>query len=76
MGNSVQDQRDESLTMTSDENSRSTRSGMIKPSSSRIPKNHMLYERLLPVSILVMTIIMMALIVFAAGVLLGLIPFR
>jgi hypothetical protein len=61
--------------MTSDKSSRSTRSGLIKPSSSRIPENHMLYKRLLPISILVMTIIMMALIVFAAGVLFGVIPF-
>ncbi len=78
MGDSIHDQKGESLAMTSDERSRSSLPGIvsrIKPPGSRIPNNHVLYERLLPVSILVMTIIMTALIIFAAGVLLGLIPF-
>lgn len=79
MGSSNNPKKGESLVMTSEEKNRSTRSGLmarIKPSGSHIPKNHMLYERLLPASIIVLAVLMTALIIFAAGVLLGLIPFN
>ena len=48
----------------------------LKPPGSRIPRNHVLFERLIPASILIMSLLMAALIIFAAGVLLGLIPFN
>jgi hypothetical protein len=57
---------------------KSFRSGLLarfKATDSRVPNNHMLYERLLPALIVVMSVIMGILILFAAGVLLGLIPF-
>ena len=65
--------------MTTEDKTKTMRPGLLarlKPSGSRIPANHVLYERLLPVSIIFMTIIMGGLILFAAGVLLGLIPFN
>lgn len=64
--------------MTMVEKFKSIRTGAlarIKASSSRVPENHLLYERLLPSLILMMSIIMGALILFAVGVLFGLIPF-
>lgn len=64
--------------MTMVEKIKSVRSGLLarfKATDSRVPDNHLLYERLLPVSIVVLSIIMGVLILFAAGVLLGLIPF-
>jgi hypothetical protein len=64
--------------MTLMEKFKSIRSGMlarIKASGSRVPDNHMLYERMLPVLILMLSLIMGGLILFAAGVLLGLVPF-
>ena len=65
--------------MASQEKTRSTGTRMmarLKPPGSRIPRNHVLFERLIPASILIMSLLMAALIIFAAGVLLGLIPFN
>jgi hypothetical protein len=42
---------------------------------SHIPKNSFLFERVVPVSLILMGIIMLGLILFAAGVLLGFIKF-
>jgi hypothetical protein len=64
--------------MTMVEKIKSARAGLlarIKASGSRVPVNHMLYKRLIPVSIVLMSILMGGLILFAAAVLLGLIPF-
>lgn len=60
------------------ERKKSARAGIlarIKATGSRIPDNHLLYERLLPAFILILSLLMGGLIIFAAGVLLGLIPF-
>ena len=65
--------------MTMEDKTKSMRPGLmarLKPSGSRIPANNVLYERLLPISIVIMTVIMGGLILFAAGVLLGLTPFN
>jgi hypothetical protein len=44
-------------------------------SKSHIPKGSFLFEKIVPVSLVVMGIVMLGLIVFAAGVLLGLVKF-
>lgn len=65
--------------MESQEPIKSNRTGLmarIKPAGSRVPKDRALYTRLLPAMIIILAFIMTALIAFAAGVLLGLIPFN
>ncbi len=47
-----------------------------KPMGSRVPANSALYSRVLPIVIVVMAIVMALLILFAVGVLIGLVPFR
>lgn len=44
--------------------------------SHRIPSNSHFYERIVPWLLLLMGIVMAALILFAAGVLLGFVPFQ
>lgn len=44
-------------------------------SKSHIPKNSFLFEKVVPVSLILMGIVMLGLILFAAGVLLGFIKF-
>jgi len=44
-------------------------------SKSHIPKGSFLFEKIVPVSLVVMGVVMLGLIVFAAGVLLGLVKF-
>lgn len=64
--------------MTVLEKIKSVRTGMlarVKASGSRVPEDHPLYGRLLPALIVIMSVLMGALILFAAGVLLGFIPF-
>jgi hypothetical protein len=48
----------------------------LKPAGSRIPKGSRLYGRLLPALIVGLGALMVVLIVVAAGVLLGFVPFR
>lgn len=48
----------------------------LKPEGSRIPDGSRLYGRLLPSLIIGMAVLMVVLIVVAAGVLLGYVPFR
>jgi uncharacterized membrane protein YukC len=43
--------------------------------SSHIPKNSFLFEKVIPVSLIVLGLITLGLIVFAAGVLLGFVKF-
>jgi hypothetical protein len=71
-------QKCEDYTMPTEEKAKSVRIGLlarIKASGSRVPDNHLLYERMLPTLIMILATIMGGLILFAAGVLLGLIPF-
>ena len=42
---------------------------------SHMPENSLFYEKIIPISMIVMGIITVALILFAAGVLLGLVKF-
>lgn len=42
---------------------------------SHMPKNSILFEKIIPISLLVMGVITVGLILFAAGVLLGLVKF-
>lgn len=46
-----------------------------KPSTSHMPENSTLFEKIVPVSLIVMGIITLGLILFAAGVLLGFVKF-
>lgn len=46
-----------------------------KNSKSHMPKNSFFFEKVVPVSLAVMGIVTLGLIVFAAGVLLGLVKF-
>lgn len=57
---------------------RETRAGLsrIKPTGARTPEGSAFYGRILPVVILAMGIITVALILIAAGVLVGLVPFH
>jgi hypothetical protein len=48
----------------------------LKPSGSRIENDSMLYTRVLPVVLGALAVLTVALIVVAAGVLIGVIPFR
>jgi hypothetical protein len=48
----------------------------VKPSESRVPDNSFLYRRALPILLILMGLVMLGLIVVAAGVLTGLIPFQ
>ncbi len=48
----------------------------LKPGGSRIPEGSRLYGRLLPALIVGLGVLMVVLIVVAAGVLLGFVPFR
>lgn len=47
-----------------------------KPSINRMPEGSPFFERIVPVMLIVMGIVTTALILFAAGVLLGFIPFQ
>lgn len=49
---------------------------VLKPSSSRIEGGSTFYTRLMPVILAILALITIALIVVAAGVLIGVIPFR
>jgi hypothetical protein len=53
-----------------------TRRSPLKPSGSRIDRNSMLYTRLIPVVLGALALLTVALIIVAAGVLIGVIPFR
>lgn len=44
-------------------------------SKSHMPKNSILFEKLVPISLILMGVITVGLILFAAGVLLGLVKF-
>ena len=44
-------------------------------SKSHMPKNSVLFEKIIPISLIVLGIIALGLIVFAAGVLLGFVQF-
>jgi hypothetical protein len=46
-----------------------------KPSSTRMPENSTLFDKVIPASLIVMGIITLGLILFAAGVLLGFVKF-
>jgi hypothetical protein len=46
-----------------------------QPGKSRAPKNSMLFEKIVPALLILMGVLTVALILFAAGVLLGLIHF-
>ncbi len=48
----------------------------LKPSGSRVPEDSFFYTKLIPVLIITLGVIMVALIILAAGVLLGFVPFR
>lgn len=47
-----------------------------KPTGSRTPQGSAFYGRVLPILIVIMAIVTVALILFAVGVLVGLVPFR
>lgn len=47
-----------------------------KPASSRMPAGSHIYTRVLPVLILVLALVMVGLILVAAGVVWGIVPFR
>jgi len=49
---------------------------LLKPSGSRIQSDSMFYTRVLPVILGALAVLTVALIVVAAGVLIGVIPFR
>jgi hypothetical protein len=49
---------------------------LLKPSGSRIKSDSVLYSRLIPVVLGVLALLTIALIAVAAGVLLGIVPFR
>jgi hypothetical protein len=59
-----------------DDRSQQPRRSPLKPSGSRIQGGSLLYTRLLPVILGALTVLTIALIVVAAGVLIGVIPFR
>ena len=44
-------------------------------SKSHMPKNSLLFEKLVPISLIIMGVVTVGLILFAAGVLLGLVKF-
>lgn len=46
-----------------------------KTGNSRVPKNSMLFERIIPALLVLMGVLTIVLILFAAGVLLGIIHF-
>ena len=46
-----------------------------RPGKSHMPKNSFLFEKVVPISLIVMGFIMLGLILFAAGVLLGIVKF-
>jgi hypothetical protein len=48
----------------------------VKPSGSRVPADSFLYRRALPILLVVMGLILAGLVLVAAGVLTGLIPFQ
>jgi hypothetical protein len=48
----------------------------LKPSGSRIQSDSMLYTRLVPIILGALAVITVALIIVAAGILIGVIPFR
>lgn len=50
------------------------RSRRIAGSTSRMPENSLFYEKLVPALLIVLSIIMVLLILFAVAVLLGLVP--
>jgi hypothetical protein len=43
--------------------------------SSRMPEDSLFYERLIPILLVLLAIIMVILILFAIGILLGIVPF-
>lgn len=62
--------------MVGDERPQPPRRSLLKPSGSRIENDSMLYTRVLPVVLGALAVLTVALIVVAAGVLIGVIPFR
>ncbi len=48
----------------------------VKPSGSRIPERSQFYTRWMPALIIALGVLMVLLIIVAAGVLLGFVPFR
>jgi hypothetical protein len=56
--------------------SEGSRRSTLKPSSSRIESSSLFYTRLVPIILGALALLTIALIVVAAGVLIGIIPFR
>lgn len=57
-----------------DSNRKQTR--QVVRGKSRMPENSVFYEKLVPVLLILMALIMVVLILFAVGVLIGVVPFR
>jgi hypothetical protein len=53
-----------------------TDNGQDPRGKSRIPKNSIFYQKVIPIALIIMTVIMAILILMAVGILMDLVPYR